>query len=119
MASSSIPPIPSEDGPSSDARAQEEADAFALRRELEATERRQEHLRAEKLRNLFAIGVRCLVALIFFLVACALIVVALHYLTPASWHWMEDEALGTVSTVLFSGTLFVFLGLYVRDRVSS
>ena len=32
---------------------------------------------------------------------------------------MDDEALGTVSTVLFSGTLYVFLGLYVRDRVSS
>ena len=120
MASSSIPPIlPEEEEPSRDDRAKEEVDALALRRELEATERRQEHLRAEKLRNLFAKGVRCLITLIFSLVACALIVVAWHYLTPASWHWVEDEALGTVSTVLFSGTLFVFLGLYVRDRVSS
>ena len=119
MAQSSIPPIPSEEEPSSDEKAEEEVDALSLRRELEATEKRQEHLRAEKLRNLFARGVRYLVALIFVLVALALLFVALHYLTPASWHWMEDEALGTVSTVLFSGTLFVFLGLYVRDRVSS
>lgn len=119
MASSSIPPIPLEEEPSSDAIAKEEVDALALQKNLEATERRQEHLRREKLRVLFARGVMCLVAIIFFLVACALFVVAWHYLTPASWHWLEDEALGTVSTVLFSGTLFVFLGLYVRDRVSS
>ena len=55
----------------------------------------------------------------FILIAVALIAVAWHYLAPASWHWMDEEALGTVSTVLFSGTLYVFLGLYVRDRVSS
>jgi len=115
---SSIPPIPPEEEPSSDARAGEEVDALG-RRELEATERQQEHLRGEKLRNLFAIGVMCLVALIFVLVGCALVIVTWHYLAPTWLHWMEDEALGTVSTVLFSGTLFVFLGLYVRDRVSS
>ena len=55
----------------------------------------------------------------FLLIAVALVIVAWHYLAPAAWHWMDDEALGTVSTVLFSGTLYVFLGLYVRDRVSS
>lgn len=119
MASSSIPPIPLEEEPSSDARAEKEVDALALRSELDATETRQEHQRREKLRALFAKGVAYLVALVFFLVGCALLVVAWHYLTPASWHWMEDKALDTVSTVLFSGTLFVFLGLYVRDRVST
>lgn len=119
MASSRVPPIPPEKEPSTDATAQKEVDALELRLELEATEARQEHLRREKLRALFAKGVVCLVALVFLLVGCALIAVAWHYLTPVRWHWMEEEALGTVSTVLFSGTLFVFLGLYVRDRVST
>ena len=64
-------------------------------------------------------GIGTIVALLFLLTAVALVVVAWHYLTPAAWHWMDDDALGTVSTLLFSGTLYVFLGLYVRDRVSS
>lgn len=119
MASSSIPPIPPEEAPSDDARAKEEVDALALRSELHATETRQEHQRREKLRAIFAKGVALLVILVFILVGFALLFVAWHYLTPASRHWMEDEALDTVSTVLFSGTLFVFLGLYVRDRVST
>lgn len=115
---SSIPPIPPEKTPERDVQAQEELDA-ADRKILDATERRQEHQRREDLRAVFAKGVGCLVALMFILIAVALIAVAWHYLAPASWHWMDEEALGTVSTVLFSGTLYVFLGLYVRDRVSS
>ena len=111
--------IPADEEPSSDAIAQDEVDAFALRKELEVTELRQEHQRTERLRIWFAIGVRLLVAIIFFWIAIALSVVAWHYLTPESLQWMEPDALGTVSTVLFSGTLFVFLGLYVRDRVTS
>lgn len=115
---SSIPPIPPERTPARDVQAQEEVEAVE-QKELEATERRREHERREDLRAVFAKGVGCLVALMFALIALALFAVAWHYLTPASWHWMDEEALGTVSTVLFSGTLYVFLGLYVRDRVSS
>ena len=111
MASASKPPIIPEEEPKTDPRAEEEVHALALQKQLEVTERRQEHQRSENLRILFARGVMCLVALIFVLVACALFAVAWHYLTPASWHWMDEKALETVSTVLFSGTLFVFLGL--------
>lgn len=115
---SSIPPIPPERTPERDAQAQQEVKALE-QRELDATERRQEHQRREVLRTVFARCVGYIVALMFFLIAVALVVVAWHYLAPSAWHWMDDEALGTVSTVLFSGTLYVFLGLYVRDRVSS
>ena len=105
--------------PTSDTQAVEEVNALEQQKELEATERRQEHKRREVLRTIFAIGVECIVVLMFLLILIALVVVALHHLAPATWHWMDDEALGTVTTVLFSGTLYVFLGLYVRDRVSS
>ena len=115
----SIPRIPPEQTPERDAQAKEEVKALKEQREFDATERRQEHQRREVLRTVFARGVGYIVALMFFLIAVALVVVAWHYLAPSDWHWMDDEALGTVSTVLFSGTLYVFLGLYVRDRVSS
>lgn len=115
---SAIPPIPPEKAPEQDAQAQEEVEALE-QKELEATARRQEHQRREGLRTVFATGVGYIVALMFLLIAVALVIVAWHYLAPATWHWMDEEALGTVTTVLFSGTLYVFLGLYVRDRVSS
>lgn len=116
---SSIPPISPEQTPENDTQALEEVKALEQQKQLEATERRQEHQRREVLRTVFARGVGYIVAILFLLIAVALVVVAWHYLAPAAWHWMDDEALGTVSTVLFSGTLYVFLGLYVRDRVSS
>ena len=110
------PPIRPERTPDEDAEAQKELLALD-RQELEADKQRKEHARQEKLRSVFSFGVRFLLLLIFFLVASALAVVSWHYLGPANRHWMDDAALKTVSTVLFSGTLFVFLGLYVRDRV--
>ena len=106
-----------EQTPQEDGQAQREVEALEDQRELEADQRRQEHRRREKLRGAFAFGVRILLGVIFFLVANALWIVAWHYLMPESGHWMTDDALKTASTVLFSGTLFVFLGLYVRDRV--
>lgn len=110
--------IPHERTPARDAQAQDEVEALE-KKDLEATERRQEHQRREVLRTVLARGVGYIVALMFLLIAVALVAVAWHYLAPAAWHWMDDEALSTVSTVLFSGTLYVFLGLYVRDRVST
>ena len=109
-------PIRPEQKPDKDAHAQEEVEALE-REDLEAVERRQEHQRRERLRSLFANGVMALIVVIFVLVAFALVSVAWHYLGPSQAHWMDDDALGTTSTVLFSGTLFVFLGLYIRDRV--
>ena len=53
----------------------------------------------------------------FTLICIAVFVVAWHYLTPESAHWMGDEQLRTVTTVLFSGTLYAIVGLYIRDRV--
>lgn len=111
-----LPPIRPEKTPDEDARAQEELRALESQ-QLEADRQRREHARQEKLRNVFAACVRSLLVLVFILVALALVSVAWHYLTPASGHWMTAEALKTVSAVLFSGTLFVFLGLYVRDRI--
>lgn len=113
----SMPPIRPEKKPDEDdARAKQEVEALESQA-LGADRQRKEHARQEKLRNVFAFCVRVLLALIFFLVATALVCVAWHYLMPESRHWMPEGALKTVSTVLFSGTLFVFLGLYVRDRV--
>ena len=117
-----IPPIQPEQKPpidAQDAQAQAEMDALKQQRELDADEKRQDHQRREALRGVFAQCVRRLIALVFILVGTALSVVAWHYLGPSSLHWMSDDARETVSTVLFSGTLFVFLGLYVRDRVAT
>ena len=53
----------------------------------------------------------------FFLVGIALLAVSFHFLTPDSWHWMAKDAAKTISTLLFSGSWFVFLGLYVKDQL--
>ena len=85
--------------------------------DLKADRHRKEHSRTEQLRNVFSMGVVALVRLIFILVGLALLIVALHYFLPNNLHWVEDGKLRQISTVLFSGTLFAFLGLYVRDRI--
>ena len=84
---------------------------------LEDQKQRQEHKRQEWLRGVFALGVIGLLILIFVLIGLALLAVTWHYIAPVKLHWIPDAKLKTISTVLFSGTLFVFLGLYVRDRV--
>ncbi len=76
-----------------------------------------EHARKEKLRNVFGLGVRVLLVVAFGLIVSALVVLAWHYLGPKEYWWVSENKLQTISTVLFSGTLFVFLGLYIRDRV--
>ena len=116
---SNIPPIQPEKKPREDEQAQAEIDALNEQRKLDSDEKRQEHHRREELRAVFARGVRWLVVLAFILLGLALLVVTWHYLAPSSLHWVEDDDLSTVRTVLFSGTLFGFLGLYVRDRVSN
>ena len=109
-------PIRPERAPADDVKAEREARAIE-KQALEADGQRQEHVRREKLRGVFAFCVRVFVVLVFLLIAAALLILAWHYLAPARMHWIADDALEKVSTVLFSGTLFVFLGLYIRDRV--
>ena len=97
---------------------QAKAETLALQTQnLEVDKQAKEHLRQEKLRGVFSYCVIAILVLIFVLVGLSIISVVFHYLAPEKWHWMEPGNVKTVSTALFSGTLFVFLGLYVRDRV--
>ena len=96
--------------------AQEEELAIQQDR-LESNKQHKEHIRQESLREAFAKWVNRLLILIFALIGLALLSVVFHHLAPVCWRWMPEDDVNTVSTVLFSGTLFVFLGLYVRDRV--
>ena len=102
--------------PAEDIQAKWEIQALE-KQELDADRRRREHARQEKLRGVFAFGVRALVVLIFLVIVAALLSLVWHYLAPAHMHWIADDALEKVGTVLFSGPLFVFLSLYIRDRV--
>lgn len=106
--------------PTKDDEAQQEVRAYNEQKqesELSTDKRREEHRRTEKLRDLFSSCVLILVSVVFFLVGLALMLASWHYLASPSWHWMDEGKLNTVSTMLFSGTLFAFLGLYVRDRI--
>ena len=98
-----------------DAQAHREVEA--LRRSEALQSEQNERLRKEKLRDVFALAVRCMVVLVFGLIALAPVALTWHYIGHQKLTWIPDEKLETVSAVLFSGTLFVFLGLYVRDRV--
>lgn len=76
-----------------------------------------EHTRKERMRQCFGWGTIAVLCTAFMLIIVAIIVVGLHYLTPSSWHWLEDSSLDAITTTLFSGSLFVFFGLYVRDKL--
>ena len=78
---------------------------------------RNEHTRQEKLRDLFASGVRAILVIIFIILGFTLAFLGWHYLAPEKYWWINDDNLDTIRTVVFSGTIFAFLGLYVRDRI--
>lgn len=108
--------------PKQDEYAKAEIESVERKRDIEektldSLGRKKEYERKEKLRDVFGMGARCLLGLGFFIVGISLMLVAWHYLTPDSWHWMLGDRLDTMRTALFSGGLFAFLGLYVRDRI--
>jgi hypothetical protein len=37
-----------------------------------------------------------------------------HMVTPVSWHWLTDEQVGHIQTLLFSGTVSATLALLAR-----
>lgn len=88
------------------------------REDLAIVGRRQEHKRSERIRNVFGWGTVVLLVLGFVIIGTSLLSVAAHYLLPDCCHWMGDEELDAITTVLFSGGLYAFLGLYVRDRIA-
>lgn len=71
----------------------------------------------EEIRDVFGAGAKWLLRLVFAIACASLLTVAWHYVMPPSWHWVLPDRLDTMSTVLFSGGLFVFWGLYIRDRI--
>ena len=97
-------------------KAQSESAALQ-KQELDAASHRKEHGRQEKLRDVLALCVNAILVLIFVLIGASIFLVVWHHLAPERWQWMDDQSLETVSTVLFSGTLFTIIGQYVRDRV--
>lgn len=111
-----VPPIRPEPAPAEDIQAKREIQALE-KQALAADRQRKEHVRQEKLRDAFAACARAFIVLIFLLIAAALICVTWHYLAPPGMHWMASDALETMRTSLFSGTLFTFFFLYLRDRV--
>ena len=109
-------PVRPEEKPKEDPRATDEMRAVN-EADLESVSERNEHIRKENLRTIFSMGVRCLLVLIFTLVGITLTIVAVHYLGPKEWGWLEEKTLNIVTTSLFSGSISVFIGLYVRDRL--
>ena len=101
---------------SSAKKAQSETTALQ-KQQLDAVSHRKEHGRKEKLRDVLAFCVNAILVLIFVLIAVSIICVVWHHLAPEHWQWMSGESMETVSTVLFSGTVFTIIGQYIRDRV--
>lgn len=91
--------------------------AALQQQELDASSKKKEHVRKEKLRDVVSIGVLCLVVLAFILVAVAFVCVTWHYLAPETYRWMSDRKLEVVSSILVSGPIFALLSSYVRDRI--
>ena len=110
------PDVIAEPETSDDSQARSESSALQ-KQHLEDDRQWNEHGRQEKLRTVFAWGVIITLSLVFILIGAAMFIVVFHYLAPVHLHWVDKGDLKTVSTVLFSGTLFAFLGLYVRDRI--
>ena len=110
------PGISPESPPGTDVTAtteQNDIDRGRLDRESQLAE----HKRSERLRDYFGYGTIGLLCTAFILIFFAILSVGWHYLTPTEWHWLEKATLDTLTTTIFSGSLFVFFGLYIRDRL--
>lgn len=78
---------------------------------------KRELSRKELLRDTFAKCVRAFVYFAFALLCVTLSIVAFHYLGPEHWKWVTRDDLDTVTTVVFSGGIYAFIFLYIRDRI--
>lgn len=87
--------------------------------QLELESKKSEHDRSERLKEWFGWGTSFLLVLAFLLIGVALLSIGWHYLTPKNWHWLEEQTLDTIANTLFSGSLFAFFGLYIRDRINT
>ncbi|TFL16018.1 hypothetical protein [Jannaschia formosa] len=52
------------------------------------------------------------------LFAGSLLAWSLHYLLPESWHWLSDEQLSKIQSVLFSGSLGGVLSFVAQKQIS-
>lgn len=84
---------------------------------LEERSKRAEHERTERLKDAFSYGAVALLYTAFVMIGVTVLLIVWHYLTPFSWHWIEKTTLHTITNTVFSGSLFAFFGLYIRDKI--
>ena len=93
-------------------RAKKEEEAYSKKRNLEKADR--EHKRNERIRDVIAGGTLWLIRAIILSVFITVIVVAFHHLAPDRWHWLSEDQLTDLRTVLFSGAVVGAVSSYVQ-----
>lgn len=102
-----------------DELAQAEAIKIGNGDDLESDGKRQEHGRHQKFRNHVNAAMLGLFWLLVALVGAGTIVFVWHLLTPASWHWLEEDSLAKLQTLLGSALLSSALTGYVNKRIAA
>jgi hypothetical protein len=102
----------------SDDLAQQEALKLGAGENIETDGKRQEHRRHQTFRNQVNIATIGLFWIFVVCIAAGVLVFTWHLIAPICWHFLNDEALGKIQTLLGSALLSSALTGYVSRRMS-
>ncbi len=107
------PPPPSSLETNHDDMALEETKAIEFDTYIDQDKRRREHIRAEKIKDAFAISLQWGIYLVAVLLVTGVLVWAWHLLTPNEppydWHWLSKDQLYEVQKVMTGSLLALVL----------
>ena len=72
------------------------------------------HGREERFRDLIAKGVSAIMRAVFVVLFITVVVFAWHYLAPEKAHWLSEDQLTVLRTVLFSGVIAGAMSSYFQ-----
>ena len=87
-------------------------------RDFSLRKRKSDFKRQETTRNILSFGMVVLLLLSFLAIASMIVVLSWHYVVSDAFHWLSDEQLGDMKSLLFSGAVAGAVAAFVQRHTS-
>ena len=111
------PPSPDSVIPSGDASDEVEDRKFGDQ-DFSLRKQASDFKRQEITRDLLSWGMVVVLLLSFIAIASMIVVLAWHYVVSSAFHWLSDEQLGDMKSLLFSGAVAGAVAAFVQRHTS-
>lgn len=113
----SIPEVDVSDDPESQRLALEEAGAFASGEDLEKIAKRKDHNRREHIKDKINEAAGTLIGITGLVVMFAILSWAFHLLSPPAWHYLSQQQVGKIETIVLSGAVAWLAQKYIENHL--